>query len=173
MPPRKNCLRCWAVCISRSNDFTRNRPAKFMVGKGMKLSRSAAYGLQAILQIARIDSSEPIPCNRIAVEGEMPERFLLQVLRNLVTAGILQSTRGADGGYALDRDSSDISLLQVIEAVDGTLDVQLPMTDVMPPTWHTRIQSVLSDVTAITRQQLDDIKINQLLPPPPMTEPPV
>jgi hypothetical protein len=52
----------------------------------------------------------------------MPERFLLQILRVLVTHGILRSTRGVDGGYALTKPADQISLLEVIEAIDGPLD---------------------------------------------------
>ena len=60
----------------------------------MKLSRTVSYALQATLQLARSTSQVPIPCNRLAAKGDMPERFLLQILRNLVAHGILESTRG-------------------------------------------------------------------------------
>jgi Rrf2 family protein len=66
----------------------------------VKLSRTASYALQAVLQLAQSDASGyPVPCSRLAAEGKMPERFLLQILRSLVTHGILGSTRGVDGGY--------------------------------------------------------------------------
>lgn len=70
----------------------------------MKLSRSVGYALQATLQLACADGTAPVPCSRLAAEGKMPERFLLQILRNLVAHGILASTRGVDGGY-VDRKS--------------------------------------------------------------------
>ena len=47
----------------------------------MKLSRTVSYALQATLQLAQSDSSGPIPCSRLAAQGKMPERFLLQILR--------------------------------------------------------------------------------------------
>ena len=77
----------------------------------MKLSRTVAYALQATLQLALSGDQEPVPCSRLAAEGKMPERFLLQILRNLVAHGILSSTRGVDGGYTLDRAPEEISLL--------------------------------------------------------------
>ena len=55
----------------------------------------------------------------------MPERFLLQILRNLVTHGILRSTRGVDGGYSLVRPADEVSVLDVIEAIEGPMDVEL------------------------------------------------
>ena len=88
----------------------------------MKLSRTVTYALHATLQLARAETSRPVPCSRLATEGRMPERFLLQILRSLVTHGILRSTRGVDGGYSLRRNPGDISLLEVIEAVDGPMN---------------------------------------------------
>src|SRR5580698_8195016 len=85
----------------------------------MKLSRTVAYAVQATVRLAHSDSGIPVPCSQLAAEGHMPERFLLQILRHLVTHGILNSTRGVDGGYALERNAEDISLLDIIEAIDG------------------------------------------------------
>ena len=67
----------------------------------MRLSRASAYALGAVLQLAHAPAGMPVPCSQLAKHGQMPERFLLQVLRNLVNHGILVSTRGVDGGYAL------------------------------------------------------------------------
>src|SRR5688572_31420844 len=120
----------------------------------MKLSRTVAYGVQATLQLARSNSSSPVPCSQLASEGHMPERFLLQILRNLVTHGILHSTRGVDGGYMLERPPDQISLLEVIEAIDGPITPSIPLGDALPGESHEKLQSALSQVTAITRQQL-------------------
>src|SRR4029078_8838136 len=92
----------------------------------MKLSRTVAYAVRATIQLAQTNSGAPVPCSRLASEGHMPERFLLQILRNLVTHGILHSTRGVDGGYSLERKPDDISLLDLIEAIDGPLIAMLP-----------------------------------------------
>src|SRR4026209_54956 len=88
----------------------------------MKLARTVSYAVQATLQLAKNESSEPVPCSQLASTGNMPERFLLQILRNLVTHGILRSTRGVDGGYSLVRSPEQISLLEVIEAIEGPYD---------------------------------------------------
>ena len=61
----------------------------------MKLSRTVAYAVRATLQLAQLEADGPVPCSKLANEGKMPERFLLQILRNLVTHGILRSTRAA------------------------------------------------------------------------------
>jgi Rrf2 family protein len=131
----------------------------------MKLSRTVSYALQATMQLARSDAAGvPIPCKRLAAEGKMPERFLLQILRNLVTHGILESTRGVDGGYSLDRNPEEISLLDVIEAVDGPVISTLPLPEVLPKESRTKLECVLTGVTELARRELQAIKLVHLLP---------
>ena len=129
----------------------------------MKLSRTAGYALQATLQLAQTGSVSPVPCSQLAAEGGMPERFLLQILRNLVTHGILHSARGVDGGYTLDRPPDQISILQVIEAVDGPLAAGVPESERFPEHSQAKLREALNRVTSLTRQQLDQIKISCLL----------
>jgi len=93
----------------------------------------------------------------------MPERFLLQILRSLVTHGILQSTRGVEGGYSLDRSPSEISLLEIIEAIDGPLNSKPALHDELPQDFHDRLRTALDQVCDSTRAQLDKIKLSSLL----------
>jgi Rrf2 family protein len=138
----------------------------------MKLSRTVAYAVQATLQLAKNSSNMPVPCSQLASDGNMPERFLLQILRNLVTHGILRSTRGVDGGYTLVRPPSEVSLLEVIEAIDGPLNSDSNLGDVLSEDSHDKLQGALSEVTATARQQLEAIKLSQLLEPPKSTPSP-
>ena len=97
----------------------------------------------------------------------MPERFLLQILRNLVTHGILRSTRGVDGGYSLVKPADQISLLEVIEAIEGPYE----STDgVASPEALDKLRTALDEVTKSTRGQLEAIKLSHLLPPPKKTK---
>jgi Rrf2 family protein len=94
----------------------------------------------------------------------MPERFLLQILRHLVTHGILHSTRGVEGGYALERRPEDISLLDVIEAIEGPLDVGWPETETSEAlAVDIRLREALQQVTLSSRRQLGAIKMSDLL----------
>jgi Rrf2 family protein len=130
----------------------------------MKLSRTVAYAVQATLQLAQSESDAPVPCSQLAAAGHMPERFLLQILRHLVTHGILHSTRGVDGGYSLERKPAEISLLEIIEAIDGPLVSSMPvMENSKPSAVDRRLRSVLDDVTADCRRQLDAVKLSDLL----------
>lgn len=132
----------------------------------MKLSRTVAYALQATMQLAASDSDTPVPCSQIASKGEMPERFLLQVLRSLVNHGVLRSTRGVDGGYMLIRAPEKISLLDVIEAIEGPLDSKLPLPAAPDDITQVNLQKALQDVTATAREQLEAIKISHLITAP-------
>ncbi len=132
----------------------------------MKLSRTVAYALQATMQLAVSDSDTPVPCSQIASKGDMPERFLLQVLRSLVNHGVLRSTRGVDGGYMLIRSPEEISLLDVIEAIEGPLDSKLPLPAAPDDVTQVNLQKALQDVTATARTQLESIKISHLIAPP-------
>jgi Rrf2 family protein len=132
----------------------------------MKLSRTVSYAVQATIQLAKNNSTVPVPCSQLAAEGNMPERFLLQILRNLVTHGILRSTRGVDGGYALVRAPEDVSLLEVIEAIEGPMDSAEGSMEGLPENSQHRLQDALSEVTRTARQQLEAIKLSQLLEAP-------
>jgi len=96
----------------------------------------------------------------------MPERFLLQILRNLVARGILASTRGVDGGYSLERSPEEISLLEVIEAIDGPMTSNLQLGDGLPAEAQARLRQAVAEVTEYTREQLASIKLAHLLPQP-------
>jgi Rrf2 family protein len=130
----------------------------------MKFSRTLIYALQAMLQIAEAGQDKPIPCSRLAAEGHLPGRFLLHILGRMVAKGILASTRGADGGYMLVRSADDISLLEVIEAVEGPLTPALPTNGTPLADTLERLHSSLSAASAVTRRELDAIKLTDLLP---------
>ncbi|MCR4411634.1 MAG: Rrf2 family transcriptional regulator [Thermoguttaceae bacterium] len=136
----------------------------------MKLSRTVSYALQATLQLAQCGSDTPVPCSRLAAEGKMPERFLLQILRNLVAHGILGSTRGVEGGYTLERSPEEISLLQVIEAIEGPLTPALPAGEGLPEESRIRLEQALAEVTEVARRELEAVKLAHLLPRPPSPE---
>lgn len=129
----------------------------------MKLSRTVSYAIRATLQLARAGSSRPIPCSRLASEGKMPERFLLQVLRSLVTHGILRSTRGVEGGYSLLKLPSELTLLEVIEAVDGPLEAAPPRGEEIPPHVLARLENAMEAVAQQSRDYLSQITFAALL----------
>jgi Rrf2 family protein len=87
----------------------------------MKLSRASSYPLAYLAHLAREKQDRPVASHDVARELDLPERFLLKVLTPLVSMGILRSVKGPNGGYSLARPPKDITLLEVVEAVDGPL----------------------------------------------------
>ncbi|MBL9165394.1 MAG: Rrf2 family transcriptional regulator [Planctomycetaceae bacterium] len=132
----------------------------------MRISRASTYALLAAVQLNESASSPPIPCSQLAQLGDMPERFLLQVLRNLVNEGILKSTRGVDGGYRLAKPLAQITMLDVVEAIDGPVQPELPQINGLTPQSQKKLAEVLGDVAADAKKRLAAVTLAQLKPSP-------
>jgi Rrf2 family protein len=87
----------------------------------MRVSAKTDYALRAAAEIAASSDDAPVKGERIAQAQDIPLRFLENILAELRHAGIVQSRRGAEGGYLLARPPGEIALADVIRAVDGPL----------------------------------------------------
>lgn len=92
----------------------------------------------------------------------MPERFLLQILRSLVTHGVLKSTRGVEGGYMLRRPTSKITLLDLFEAVEGPIKPTKAPGHGLPKISRKRLKGALQNLSEGFQKQLDAVKISSL-----------
>ena len=133
----------------------------------MKVSRSMAYAVQALVQLATADSSLPIPCNLLARQGQMPERFLLQILRALVKNDLLRSIRGVDGGYILAKTAEEITLLDVYEAFDRPIVPSIPPLPSLSDHARHEMSDRMSRVAGIVQRELSQTTIADLLEPQP------
>jgi Rrf2 family protein len=86
----------------------------------MQITRQADYAVRAVLHLAR-NGDQRIATNMIAEEQHIPPSFLAKIVSQLSIAGLLHTSRGARGGVTLARDPKDISLLEVVEAIDGPI----------------------------------------------------
>lgn len=91
----------------------------------MKLTTRGHYSVKALLDLALQPSRRPVSVNTIAARQNLPPPYLEKLLIDLRRAGIIESVRGAHGGYRLARPAKDISLGQVLEAV-GEVAPPLP-----------------------------------------------
>ena len=87
----------------------------------MKISQKGLYALRAMMMLARRHRQGAIKIRDIAYEEELPEKFLELILLELKNARIVESARGAKGGYHLRRDPEDVRLSEIIRLIDGPL----------------------------------------------------
>ena len=87
----------------------------------MKISQKGLYALQAIMTLGRRYGTETVKIRDIALESNLPEKFLELILLELKNARIVESVRGAKGGYRLRRAPAEIKLSEIIRLVDGPL----------------------------------------------------
>ena len=87
----------------------------------MKISQKGLYALQAIMTLGRRYGSETVRIRDIALDSDLPEKFLELILLELKNARIVESVRGAKGGYRLRRAPAEIKLSEIIRLVDGPL----------------------------------------------------
>lgn len=85
----------------------------------LELTKRGDYAVRAMLALARDGGASLLSARRIAAEMSIPPRFLPQVMGDLVRAQLVDSTPGRAGGYRLSRRAPEISLLAVIEAIEG------------------------------------------------------
>lgn len=88
----------------------------------MKVSAKADYAVRAAAELAAAaDTGAPVRAEAIATAQGIPQRFLENILSDLRHAGLVQSVRGAEGGHRLNRPAAEITVADVIRAVDGPL----------------------------------------------------
>jgi Rrf2 family protein len=87
----------------------------------MQITRQADYAVRAVLYLARLGEAGRAPTSRIAKEMRIPPSFLAKIVSQLSVAGVVSTSRGARGGVSLARPPQEVSLLEVIEAIDGPI----------------------------------------------------
>ena len=87
----------------------------------MQITRQADYAVRAVLYLARLGPEQRAATSQIAQEQQIPPSFLAKIVSQLSVAGLLQTSRGARGGVSLARSPEQISLLEVVEAIDGPI----------------------------------------------------
>ncbi len=85
----------------------------------MQITRQADYAVRAVLYLAQQGTRARVSTAQVAQEQHIPPTFLAKIISQLSTAGVVRATRGARGGITLARPPEEISLLEIVEAIDG------------------------------------------------------
>ena len=95
----------------------------------MRVSRSTGYALLAVGYIAKNQGDGVVLSQDVSKQYDIPLEYLLKILQQLVRANVLRSKRGPRGGFSLAKPTNKITMLEVIEAVDGPLTGELNLRD--------------------------------------------
>jgi Rrf2 family protein len=90
----------------------------------MQITRAGEYGVQGLMHLARHNPGRRIMLDEVSREEHIPKSFLAKIFQHLAKAGLVRSIRGSGGGFALARNPSEISVLEIIEAVEGKILIQ-------------------------------------------------
>ncbi|MBW3606750.1 MAG: Rrf2 family transcriptional regulator [Actinobacteria bacterium] len=87
----------------------------------ISITTKSPYALQALAELGRAGGAAPVPIGELARRRDIPVQFLEQLFATLRRAGILKSQRGVKGGYSFARAPSDITVLEIVELLEGPL----------------------------------------------------
>jgi Rrf2 family protein len=87
----------------------------------LSITTKSPYAIRALTELARSGGAGPVPIGELARRRDIPVQFLEQLFAVLRRAGILRSQRGVKGGYSFAREPSDVTVLEVVELLDGPL----------------------------------------------------
>ena len=133
----------------------------------MRISRSTGYALLAVGYIAKNQKEQGIVLSqRIAKAYKIPLEYLLKILQQLVRANVLRSKRGPRGGFTLAKPPKKITMLQIVEAVDGPMVSQLNLKEQAPKEkFSTRSEQAYEKAIAQAKSVFDKAKLADLLKP--------
>ena len=130
----------------------------------MKISRSTGYGLLAVGYIAQHKDKKVILSQTISKEYDIPLEYLLKILQQLVRANVLHSKRGPRGGFSMAKPAKKITMLQVIEAVEGPMINQLSLTEhTRKGKFSVRAEQAYDKALAQARSVFEKTKLSDLL----------
>ena len=114
----------------------------------LAITSKSPYAVRALAELARSGGAGPVPIGEIARRREIPVQFLEGLFATLRRAGILQSQRGVKGGYSFARAPESLTVLEVVEALEGSLGAEAT--------------GVFADAVAALRAQLGDVTIAEV-----------
>jgi len=130
----------------------------------MRISRSTGYALLAVGYIAQNQKQGIILSQNISKKYDIPLEYLLKILQQLVRANILRSKRGPRGGFSLARPAKKITLLQVVEAVEGPMISYLNLVEqAHGGKFAVKAEQVYEKAIAQARTVFEKVKITDLL----------
>lgn len=111
----------------------------------LTITSKSPYALRALAELARSGGSGPVPIGELARRREIPVQFLEGLFATLRRAGVLQSQRGVKGGYSFARPPAEITVLEIVELLEGELGVEAA-----GPVWVEAVEAVRGVLGGVT-----------------------
>jgi Rrf2 family cysteine metabolism transcriptional repressor len=113
----------------------------------LAITSKSPYAVRALAELARSGGAGPVPIGEIARRREIPVQFLEGLFATLRRAGILQSQRGVKGGYSFARPPEELTVLEVVEALEGSLAAEARQAGEI---WFEAIEALRTQLGAVT-----------------------
>lgn len=134
----------------------------------MQITRQADYAIRAMLYISKLGANQRAATSQIAEEQHIPPSFLAKIISQLSIAGLLHTSRGARGGVMLAKDPNEITLLDVVESIDGPIALNECVNDIggcefgeecpLRPIWCDAQDDLVQRLKTTTFAQFSDSK---------------
>ncbi len=113
------------------------------------ISTKGLYGLAAMYELSHASTERPMQIKEISSNGDIPHNYLEQLLSSLRKAGLVKSIRGAYGGYFLGRKAEEITVLEILEVLEGSIckmemKTSSPVLEMFWEDTHTKVQELFS-----------------------------
>jgi Rrf2 family protein len=131
----------------------------------VQITRQADYAVRAVLYLAELGPGARASTAQIAEEQRIPATFLAKIISQLSAAGVLRAVRGARGGVTLARPPQDVSLLEIVEAIDGPVTLNACTSDPAqcPLGDDCTVRDVWCDAQADLVRRLAETRFGQLM----------
>jgi Rrf2 family protein len=113
----------------------------------LAITTKSPYAVRALCELARRGDSAPVPIAEIARSREIPVQFLEGLFATLRRAGVLQSQRGVKGGYSFARAPSEVTVLEVVELLEGDLGAEAADSG---PVWAEAVEAARAVLAGAT-----------------------
>ena len=132
----------------------------------MELTRKGEYAIRGIVYLAKQPAGKVVLVSDVAVATDVPQMFLAKIFQSFAKIGLVNSFRGTGGGFILGRHASKITLLQVVEAVEGPIIPNRCLTGegscdrvaecTVHPVWHKVQKQIAAILDGVTLEELAD-----------------
>lgn len=132
----------------------------------MKFAQRTENALLALVELGRRRGQGPTPCREVAKAQKIPPRLCEQAVADLRKAGLIESHRGASGGAELVRDPSELTVSEIVHAIEGPVVTQAcldPFDDDARTQAHSAIQELWLDLQITLRERLASVSLADLI----------